>query len=344
MNIPKEATITDIANTLGISYSTVSRALANHPRISPGTKKKVNDLAGSLGYRPNNHARNLRNKTTHTIGVIVPKLNSLFMSSVIAGMEQVAQEHGYSLLISQSSEKFDLEEQSVKTMYNSRVDGLLVSVSYQTTDLKHFDLLFKKNIPVIFFDRCVANDDNFRIVIDNKKAGYDATTHLIKQGCKRIVHVTANSKLNVYNDRMAGFKAALQEHGLSLPDEQVIFTDLSFESAGKIAQQILTMNPRPDGVFVANDNCAAGCMVALQEAGIMIPDDISFIGFNNDLVSKVVSPKLSTVNYPGYEMGIITAKNLINQLKGTEMLKIANSIIIRSDLVLRESSKKIIFL
>lgn len=336
----KEVTITDIALKLGISYATVSRALADHPRISLKTKKRVNELATSLGYRPNNYARNLRDQKTYTIGVIVPRLNSLFMSAVIAGMEATAQENGYSLLISQSSESVEIERQNIKTMYNSRVDGLLVSVAYDTTDSDHFSLFFKKNIPVVFFDRHIEGNQNLCVVIDNKKAGYTATKHLIDEGCNNILHITANSRVNVYSERLAGYQQALTESGTQLNENSVLFTDLSFEAGEKAAETIVQMHPRPDGLFIANDTCAAGCVVALKQRGIKIPEDIAVVGFNNDIVAKVVEPHLSTIDYPGYELGAIAAKQLIDRLNGHTGSAIANSMIIRSELVVRRSSLK----
>lgn len=336
----KEITIADIAERLGISYATVSRALTDHPRISKQTKKKVNDLAESLGYQPNHNARSLRLQKTKTLGVIVPRLNSLFMSAVIAGMEDTAQEHGYNLIISQSSELLEIEKQNVKTMFNSRVDGLMASVTYQTKDTEHFGLFFKRGIPVIFVDRCIGEEENFSVVIDNKRAGYQATKHLLEHGCRNILHITADSHVNVYKDRLAGFKEALSGYNLKFEPQNLLIADLSFESGEKAAQAILNMNPRPDGIFVANDNCAVGCMVALKEAGVKIPHEIAFVGFNNDLVSRVVEPRLSSINYPGYELGAITTRELINKLSGSETLQMADKIVVKSELVIRESSLK----
>src|SRR5687768_10082798 len=190
----KEVTIYDIARKLKISATTVSRGLHDHPAISKKTKKRIFELADEIGYRTNHFARNLRNQKTNTIGVIVPRLNSNFMSSIIAGIELVANIHGYSLLISQSSEAAQKEAASAKTMFNSRVDGLLVSLASDTDNLAHFDSFFKKNIPVIFFDRVMEHEHSTSILVDNRQAGYNATKHLVDQGCKRIVHITTMPK------------------------------------------------------------------------------------------------------------------------------------------------------
>jgi LacI family transcriptional regulator len=336
----KEVTIYDLAKKLNISIATVSRALKDDPVVSKKTKKKISELAQEMGYRSNHFARNLRNQRTNTIGVIVPRLNSYFMSTVIAGIESIANNEGYNLIISQSSESFDKEKASAKTMFDNRVDGILVSLAYDTEDLSHFDPFFKRHIPLIFFDRVVDDENCTNILIDNRKAAYEATTHLIKQGCKRIVHITATPKRNVYVDRLQGYKHALSDNDITFKQEYVLISNLSQEAGVISAQEILKMNPLPDAVFVANDNCAVGCMLALKQAGIKIPDDIAFVGFNNDPVSKVIEPNLTTINYPGYEMGEVAARNLINHLNGKATIRSTNTIILRSELIIRDSTRK----
>ena len=336
----KDITIYDIAKKLKISPATVSRGLKDHPSISKKTKKRIFALADEIGYRSNHFASNLRSGKTDTIGVIVPRLNSNFMSSMIAGVEHVANENGYTLIISQSSESETKEKASAKTMFNSRIDGLLVSLAYDTNDLNHFNNFFKKKTPVIFFDRVMEHEHCTNILIDNRKAAYDATKHLIEQGCKHIVHITALPKQNVYADRLQGYKQALNEAKIAFKEEDVIISNLSQDAGTEAAQQILEMKPRPDGVFVANDSCAVGCMLTLKQQGIRIPQDVAFVGFNNDPVSKVIEPNLTTINYSGYEMGQVAARHLINHLNGTSPMDNTNRIVLRSELIIRESSKK----
>jgi LacI family transcriptional regulator len=336
----KEVTIYDLAKKLNISIATVSRALKDDPVVSKKTKKKISELAEEMGYRSNHFARNLRNQRTETIGVIVPRLNSYFMSTVIAGIENVANNEGYNLIISQSSESEQKEKASAKTMFNNRVDGLLVSLSYDTNDLAHFDQFVRKNIPIIFFDRGEHHDNFTNVLIDNRKSAYEATKHLIEQGCKRIVHITAKPKRNVYVDRLNGYKQALTENNMEFSDENLIIGNLSLEAGIEAAGMILKMDPLPDGVLVANDNCAVGCMLSLKQAGIQIPKDIAFVGFNNDPVSKVIEPNLTTINYPGYEMGEVAARNLINHLNGTYPIHSTNTIVLRSELIIRASSQR----
>ncbi len=340
MATEKEITIYDIARKLNISPATVSRGLQNHPKVSTKTKKKIFDLADASGYRTNHFARNLRNQKTKTLGVIVPRLNSNFMSSVIAGIESIANANGYSLIISQSSEEAEKEAASVKTMFNSRVDGLLVSLAYDTENLAHFDNFFKKSIPVIFFDRVMGHENSTSILVDNREAGYKATKHLIEQGCTRIVHITAVPKQNVYKERLNGYRDALNEAAIKFKEEYTIINNLSQEAGVAAAAAILKMKPRPDGVFVANDNCAVGCMLALKQAGIRIPGDIAFAGFNNDPVSTVIEPNLTTINYSGKEMGQVAARHLISQLDGDPSTGNTNTIVLRSELIIRESSLK----
>lgn len=336
----KEITIYDIATKLKLSPSTVSRALQDHPSISKKTKKRIFELAEEVGYRQNHFARNLRSDKTLVLGVIVPRLNSNFMSSAIAGMEMIANEHGYSLLISQSSESAIKEAASAKTMFNSRVDGLLVSLAFDTESLEHFDSFFKRNTPVFFFDRTMPHDSSTNILIDNYRAGYNVTRHLIEQGCKKIVHITAPPRQNVYRDRLAGYKGALADAGIAFEEDNVIITDLTQDAGYQTAHKIAGWEQRPDAVFVANDSCAIGCMLALKEKGIRIPEDIAFAGFNNDPVSTVIEPNLTTIAYSGYEMGQVAARHMINHLKGTFPIDPTNTIILRSELIIRASSIK----
>ena len=336
----KEVTIYDLAKKLNISAATISRALKDHPGISKKTKKRIFELAEKMGYRSNNFARNLRKQKTETIGIIVPRLASNFMSSVIAGIENVANKEGYNLIISQSSESTSKEKNNARTMFDNRVDGLLVSLAYNTQDLEHFEPFFKKGIPVIFFDRVMIHDDSTNILIDNRKAAYEATSHLIEQGCKRIIHITAPPQQNVYADRLKGYQDALNEHRIPFKEEYLIVGNLSQEAGFDAAEVIKKMKPLPDGVFVANDNCAVGCMLKLKQAGIKIPEQIAFVGFNNDPVSTVIEPNLSTINYPGYEMGEIAARNLINHLNGEGIIQSTTTIILKSEFIVRESSLK----
>jgi LacI family transcriptional regulator len=227
----------------------------------------------------------------------------------------------------------------VKTLYNSRVDGLLVSLAYSTDDISHFEDLLEKGVPLIFFDRVFEHPQCTNIVIDNYKAGYEVTQHLIEQGCKRIAHITASLKRNVYADRLRGYKQALNDSGIPYDDKLVFINNLSDQAGVDFSRELLKMNPRPDGLFITNDVCAVSCMQELKLAGIKIPHDIAVAGFNNDALSKVIEPNLTTINYPGYEMGEIAASTLIRRLDQQNEANL-NSIVLRHQLIVRASSKR----
>lgn len=337
----KEITIYDIAEQLKLSPSTVSRGLQDHPAINKNTKQKIVDLAFELGYRSNKFASNLRKQRTNTIGVIIPKLDSLFMSSVISGVEKIANNAGYNLIISQSFESQEKEQTNASTMYNSRVDGLIISLSNETKDFKHLEMFIDKGIPLIFFDRVTDNPLTTKVIIDNFKAGYVATSHLIEQGCKNIIHITGNLARNVYRDRFEGFKKALNEHDMNFTAGSIISNTLREEDINECFENdILKRKDLPDGIFIANDFAAAFTIVKIKEAGLRVPEDIAVIGFNNDLISKVTEPSISTINYPGKEMGESVAKILVNQLEEKENTSITSTIILDTQLIVRESSLK----
>ncbi|HEU5291125.1 MAG TPA: substrate-binding domain-containing protein, partial [Cyclobacteriaceae bacterium] len=242
-----------------------------------------------------------------------------------------------SLIISQSQESFKKEIASVTTMFNSRIDGMMISLAYDTKDTDHFEDLLRKQIPLIFFDRVIEHPSCTSIVIDNKRAGYEATMHLIEQGCKRIVHVDGNVNRNVYADRLDGYKQALHDSGIGFDPTLVIDNKLTDLTSSEAAQVILNMKKLPDGIFTANDTSAVACIRELKAAGLKVPEDIAVVGFNNDPISKVIEPNLTTIDYPGQEMGEIAATTLINKLKKQPTGNL-NTIVLRHKLIVRESS------
>ena len=336
----KEITIYDIAKKLNISAATVSRGLKDHPGINKNTKKKILNAASEMGYRSNSFASSLRKKRSNIIGVIIQKLNSNFLADVLAGIEKVANDANYNLFISQSLESMKKEVSNTNAMFNNRVDGLLVSLAYDTTDIKHFEPFINRGIPVIFFDRVHEHKQCPSIFIDNYKAGYNITAHLIEQGCKRILHISGNLLRNVYTDRFNGYKQALADNNMTFENDLLIINDLSVKSGAEAAYMILKMKKMPDAVFAANDICAISCMQALIKQGIKIPEDIAFAGFNNDPTSCVIEPNLTTIDYRGYEMGEVAAKILIGHLDNHDDLQQTHSLILRSELIIRASSLK----
>lgn len=338
MKQKKDVTIYDIAQKLSLSSTTISRGLNDNASINKNTRKKIQDTARELGYRHNTFASSLRKQKTNTIGVIIHELNSNFITSVLSGIEKVTAENGYDLLIAHSSESFEKEEANSLNLFHKRVDGLLASLAFDTEGLEHFKHFEDKGIPVIFFDRVEENIENTKVIIDNYKCGYQATQHLIEQGCKRIVMVTASLKRNVYAQRYKGYKDALYDNNIKLNDKLVLVKDLSEQCSVEAANEILAMDPRPDGAFITNDFSAAVCMQTLKEHGVKIPQDIAVVGFNNDAICKLIEPQLTTIQYPGNEMGEIAARNLINHLKGISNIKHTNTIVVRSELIIRKSS------
>ncbi|MDB5252036.1 MAG: LacI family transcriptional regulator [Flaviaesturariibacter sp.] len=336
MSNDKEVTIYDIAKKLNISPATVSRGLQDHPSISKKTKKRIADMVAEMGYRSNHFARNLRQQQTQTIGVIVHELNSHFITSVLAGIEKVTTEAGYDLIIAHSSESAVKEASNARNLFHKRVDGLIASLSFDTQNLDHFKAFTDKGVPIVFFDRVEKDDSNTVVVIDNSRAGYLATEHLVSQGCRRIAHITSSLNRNVYADRFKGYSEALAAHGLPVLKKLLVVGDLS-ESAGvNAARKVLAMKPRPDGAFVTNDFVAAVFMRTLKESGVRVPQDLKIVGFNNDAIAKLIEPTLTTVNYPGIDIGQIAARNLIDQIRG--VAEPNQSIIVPSDLIVRGSS------
>ncbi len=334
----KRITIYDLAEKLDFSAGTISRALSNHPAISQKTKGLVRAKAKEMGYRSNKFAANLSKQKTNTIGVIVPRLNSHFMSAVLSGVEKVANEAGYNLIISQSLESEKKEIINAKVLFTSGVDALLVSLAYDTHGYDHFKTFINRNIPLVFFDRVATLPGCTTILINNEQAGFEATEHLIQQGCQKIIYVGGNLKRNVYHDRYKGFKRAFKTHFLPFTDDQVLETDLNPQKSEQVVSYIKNYPGKIDGLFVANDTMAVRCIQELQKAGYHIPDDIKVVGFNNDPISEVISPTLSTIEYPGIEMGILAGQSIISHLEGNLNLQPTDSIVLRHKLIVRESS------
>ncbi len=333
----KEVTIYDIANELQISPSTVSRALNDHPAINQKTKNKIHAVANAMGYQMNLFARNLRMQATMTLGVLVPKLDSVFLATVLAGMEKVANEAGYNLIITQSLESEKKEETNAETLFNSRVDGLLVSATVARKETQVFDKFFKKRIPTVFFDRTLALQGTQSVVIDNELAGYEATLHLIQRKRKRIWHVTGDLEASVYKERYLGFLRALTEHNLAPEADHLLTNSIHLSRSEAVVDQIFAARERPDALFFSNDTAAASAMVKLIHRGIRVPEEIAIFGFNNDPITTLVKPAISTIHYPAKELGEQAARNLIKHLNGTEEMK-AGDIVMKHRLIVREST------
>jgi LacI family transcriptional regulator len=338
VNISREVTIYDVAKALNISPSTVSRALKDHPHIRKETKKKIRTVAEEMGYQRNKFASNLRMKHTNTIGVVMPRLNSYFMATALAGIEKVTTMHGYNLIISQSQESWMKEISCVSALFNSCVDGLLVSLASDTKNMDHFGILLNKDIPIVFFDRVADCHGCIRIIIDNYRAGYEATSHLIEKGCRRIFHLGGNMLRNLYSERFRGYKQALADNNIEFDPGLAMVSDMSNQAGIDTARKILKMKNRPDGIFTANDTTAAEIIVELDKKGVKIPEEIAIAGFNNEPVSRFIQPNLTTVDYPAKEIGEIAATTLINKLKNKQTANMS-TIVLKHKLIVRQSSE-----
>lgn len=336
----KKVTIYDLAEELRVSPATVSRGLNDHPSISKATKERIIAVAKASGYRTNKFAANLSKQKSNAIGVIVPRLNSYFMSTVLAGIEKVANDVGYNLIISQSLESEAKEKMNAKTLYDSGVDALLVSLAYETEDYDHLTIFTDRKIPLLFFDRVFDLPTCPTILIDNRSAGFEATEHLITQGCSNILHISGNLKRNVYSERFQGYKDALAQHGLAFEKNNLLELDLDPVKIDVAIDLIKNSNDKIDGIFVANDTFAVHCIKELLKEGFRIPKDIKIVGFNNDPVSEVISPNLTTIEYPGYKMGVLAGQSIIGHLNGSINLQSANSITLNHKLIVRESTAK----
>ena len=275
---------------------------------------------------------------THTIGIIVHRLDSHFIKSALQGIEKVTTACGYELIITHSQENMEKEVENAKWLYDRGVDGIIASLSVETKGLAHFEAFREKGIPVVFFDRVEKACNSDMVVIENFRCGFLATEHLIRQGCKRIAIITSSLKSNVYAQRYKGFREALNNYKVPFSEELLIKGDIDSDDGVNAAKKILQLRQLPDGLFITNDLAAAICMHTLKEAGIEVPDDIAIVGFNNDPVGRLITPTLTTIDYPGLEMGKTAAVSLLNHLSGKLPLTQARTAIVPSGLIIRNSS------
>ncbi|WP_281636177.1 LacI family DNA-binding transcriptional regulator [Flavobacterium marginilacus] len=333
-------TINDIAKELGIAPATVSRALSNHPEISASTKKKVKAAAERLDYRPNKIASSLRSGKTKIIGVLIPTAEHLFFGSVIHGISNLASQHGYDVLIYQSNENEEFEKKGIDTFIGARVDGILVSISKNTTDFSHFESVKKKNIPIAFFDRTNDDLEISSVCTDDYMGAFMATESLIKSGYQRIAHISGPQQIKAFTERIRGYKAALNEYNINFDQNLIYSGDISIEAGRKGVQYFLELEKKPDAVFATEDFTALGALKELKEREINVPNQFGVMGFCNDLFSEHITPSLSTVDQKTVQMGE-EAFNLIYELisKKGEKINLQRRILTPA-LILRQSSNK----
>lgn len=336
-----KTTITDIARVLNITAATVSRALNDHPAIRETTKKAVKDAARKLKYQPNKLASSLRLGKSNIIGVIIPSAEINFFGSVIHGIEKMANEKNYNVLIYQTNELYEYEKRGVQTFLQSQVDGILASISKETINLDHYLEIKKRGVPLILFDRVSDALDVSSVVVNDYVGAFEATKHLINQGCKRIAHIGGQQHVNIFNQRLKGYIDALNVHNIPVNEDLIIYGKVSIESGKDCMMKLLQGNSRPDGVFAVEDFTALGALQAIKAFQVKVPDEIALIGFANEAFGEYVTPSLSTVNQQTVHMGEEAAKLFFEASEKGDLYKTApRKMILEPELICRESSLK----
>ena len=337
----KKITILDIAKELNITFSTVARALNDHPAISTATKQAVRETAERLGYRANRVASSLRSGKTKIIGVLVPRLDVSFFSSVVHGIEGVMNENGYTILLYQSRESIKQETKGIDTFLRSRVDGIIASIALETEDNGGYGEIKERGIPLAFFDRVPRGLDVPSVTIDDYRGGFMATEHLIRSGYRRIVHINQYRNINVFNERLRGYLDALKQYGLPVDESLIIKGDFSLEFGRRCVRDLLGKGIDFDAVFTLEDFTAMGVVQELKVAGKRIPKEVGVVGFANEAFTSLVSPAISTVDQRTVEMGEEIARLFLKLLKKGDYYKHEpEKIILEPLLLVRESSKK----
>lgn len=334
----KQATIKDIAKRLNISTSTVSRALRNAPDVKAETRIKILSLSEELKYQPNKLALSLQQNQTNTIGVIVPNLDHV-LSLMVRGIDEVALEAGYTVMVCQSNESFGREMVNTRRLMNSLVDGFIISVTSETKVFDHFKKILEQDIPLVAFDRVSTDLSAPRVVLDNKDGGFQATEHLIQQGYKRIAILAGPSNLAISNHRLEGYLSAIKKYKIKPDSQLIIHCDFNQEYAYNATRDLLQMKRRPDAIFAISDRMAIGAMQAIKDAGLTMPHDIGLVGFNNDPVVNLVTPGISSVDQPAFELGKTAAKLFLERLHNDNNMG-NTEIVLKPRLIVRESSTK----
>jgi DNA-binding LacI/PurR family transcriptional regulator len=332
----KHATIIDIARRLKISPSTVSRALSNHPDIKEQTKERVRKTAEELQYLPNPIAKSLKSSRTTTIGVIVPEIKHDFFSSAISGIEEIAYQSGYTIIVCQSNESFEREVVNTQVLMHHRVAGVIASISQNTRCGNHFNDLLKRKIPLVFFDRVCDDVTTSKVVIDDYKSAFDAVAYLVQKGYKKIAHLAGTQELGICRQRLNGYLDALHANNIPVRDELVRYGGLHEENGYSSMYDLFREDLIPDAVFAVNDPVAIGAFQRIKEVGLKIPDDIAIIGFSNNKITSLIDPQLTTVDQPSFEMGKTAAQILIDEIemRTTE----PKTVVLNAKLVIRGSA------
>ncbi len=336
----KKTTIKDIANVLGITPSAVSKALNNNPRISKKTKANVIQVAKNLNYQPNHIASALRKGKSNLVGVIIPRANSHFFSSVIEKIEDVLNKEGYNIIITQSNESYSKECNNIDALLYTQVDGIIASMANETTQLDYYEKIKSQNIPLILFDRG-ENDLNVDYVgIDDYQSSHIVIKHLVEQGCKRIAHIGGFSHTRIYKNRIRGYRDALKKYNLPIEDDLITESNLSIEDGRKNMQKLIDTTTLPDAVYVAGDYAALGALQVLKENNIDVPKDVALVGFSNDTFSSLVTPSLSSIEQHSEKIGELAAHAFLKRMSHPDEKVSLNKMILKPQLIVRDSSKR----
>ena len=335
--MPYTVTIKDLAKSLGVSVSTVSRALKNHPDISKETCRAVQTLAKEMNYTPNAVALSLRHRKSNLIGIIIPQIIHHFFSCVISGIENIANQHGYNVIIFQCNEVFEREKSICKSVINSHVDGLLVSISKNTKNSDHLREVQSAGIPIVFFDRILGDINSDKVIVDDFNGAITAVEHLVSIGCKRIAHLSAPQNLQIAQKRQLGYIEAIKKAGMELDRDLIIPCDNQHDAL-EVTRKLMSLPDPPDGIFAVNDLTAAGSMYALRKMGYRIPEDVAVCGFTDGLVSTLTNPTLTTVEQHGDKIGSLAAEMLLKRIDNKDIDGESVTKIIKTNLVVREST------
>ncbi len=334
-------TIKDIGKALGLSTSTVSRALRGSYEISSETKKLVLEYAEKINYRPNPIALSLKGRRNCSIGVIVSEIANNFFSQAINGIESIAYNRGYHIIISQSHESYEREVVNIQHLASRSVDGLLVSLSSETKDLSHLTHLHEKGLPIVFFDRIPDEINTFKVIADNQKASYDATTHLIKKGYKKIAHITNAVNLSITKERLEGYKNALTENGLTFNPKFVQYCNhggMVAEEIEEALKHLMAQKQKPDAVLTASDRITTCLLSAARKLKLKVPENIAIVGFTNTNIPELFNPPLTTIRQPAFEMGQTATELLIKIIESKRPITEFETKVLDTELSIRESS------
>ena len=331
-------TLKDLARELGLSVSTVSRALRDHPGISAKTRERVAALAGERSYQPNLIAKSLQTRRTNIIGVIVPEIRHAFFSSVISGIEETANQAGFATMICQSHESMDREALHLRALLSQRVAGVLISLSKQTRTFEHLREVIRRGVPLVQFDRTAEELPTGRVVVDDARGACEAVTHLIKRGYRRIAFLGGLSHVSISRRRREGYEKALADHGLPLDEKYIIAGSYHEEDGRRGMRALLALDDPPDAVFAVNDPVAVGAFVHLKEHGARIPEDVALAGFSNNPITALLDPPLTTVDQYPFELGREAALMLLRHFDGSGESGALELKTIKTRLIVRRST------